>query len=263
MMRKVVAAGWISQIAIPIAAFVAMWQLAAMAIANPATLPTPAHVFSLAIEFSLQPGPRGYTAIYHLERTFLRVLIATVIALSLSVVFGILMWRSETVEAVLSDWLPFWMTIPTVILILICMILFQFSTMSVIVAVLVAATPFGIVNLWEGMKSVDTGLLEMTAAFDASSFQVWKDVYVPHLSPYIFGTFRYILGMVWKIVALAEVFGIQSGIGSMFRYWYSQGRIDALLAYLLVFVLVMLTIEYGVLKPVEWRTFKWRDSNVS
>ena len=262
-MRGAVTAGRIAQIVIPVGVFVVLWQLAAMAMANPAALPTPAHVLSLTIELSLEPGPRGHTAIYHLERTFLRVLVATVLALSISVVLGVLMWRSKTVEAVLSDWLPFWMTIPTVVLILICMILFQFSTTSVIVAVLVAATPFGIVNLWEGMKSVDTDLLEMTRVFDASSYQIWKDLYVPHLAPYIFGTFRYILGMVWKIVALAEVFGIQAGIGSMFRFWYSQGRVDALLAYLLIFVIVMLVIEYGVLKPLERRTFEWRDSAVS
>lgn len=262
-MRGAVTAERIAQIAIPVGIFVVLWQLAAMAMANPATLPTPSQVVSLTMEFSLEPGPRGYTAIYHLERTFMRVVFAAVISLTLSVVLGVLMWRSTTVEAVLSDWLPFWMTIPTVVLILICMILFQFSTASVIAAVLVAATPFGIVNLWEGMKSVDTDLIEMTRVFDASSFQIWKDIYAPHLSPYIFGTFRYILGMVWKIVALAEVFGIQTGIGSMFRYWYSQGRVDALLAYLLIFVLVMLVIEYGVLEPLERRTFEWRDATGS
>ncbi|WP_423892497.1 hypothetical protein [Bradyrhizobium sp.] len=34
--------------------------------------------------------------------------------------------------------------------------------------------------------------------------------------PYIFSTFRYAFGETWKIVALAETFGLKYGIGYMF-----------------------------------------------
>lgn len=250
-------------ILLPIVALLVVWQAAATFIADASVLPKPLHTIRLAGALLVTEGPRDYTALYHLQRTLFRVIVASVLGLVLSVTVGITMWRFDTVEQILSDWLPFWMTVPTVIVILVSMILFGFSEMSVVVAVLFASAPFGIVNLWEGMKDVDTELLEMAHTFEATSGQVWRDVYVPHLMPYIFGSYRYILGMVWKIVALAEIFGISNGIGAMFRFYYSQGQIDALLAYLLVFIVVMLTVEYGLLKPLEERNFEWRDAHTA
>lgn len=245
-------------ILVPLLGVAVLWQLLAMYLGNPAVLPKPVHTLKVTVDILTTQGPRNHTALYHLERTLVRVVIASTLALAISVVVGTAMWTSDYLEAILSDWLPFMMTIPTVVVILIAMILFRFSELSVITAVLVASTPFGIVNLWEGMKDLDVELLEMAYAFEASNRQIWRHLYVPHLMPYVFGSYRYILGMVWKIVALAEIFGFSNGMGAMFRFWYSQGRVDYLLAFLLVFIAVMLTVEYGLLKPAEDRIFEWR-----
>lgn len=248
----------VKYIVVPLAAFGLLWQLAAMWLNDPSILPGPVHTVRLSLASTTTGGPRNYTSLYHLEQTLLRVVVASTLGLIISVVVGTLMWRSEYVEAILSDWLPFLMTFPTVVVILVTMILFQFSELSILTAVLVASTPFGIVNLWEGMKDLDAELLEMAYAFDASNYQIWRNLYIPHLMPFVFGSYRYILGMVWKIVALAEIFGFSTGMGAMFRFWYSQGQVDYLLAYFLLFIAVMLTVEYGLLKPLETRVFSWR-----
>lgn len=247
-------------VGLPIAALIVVWEIGARIVLNPSMLPSPAETLGLTYTFLITEGPRGHTAVFHLEKTVVRVAIASAIGLVLSTVFGIAMATNRTLEEGLSDWLPFWMTIPTVVIILVSMIWFRFSELSILFAVVVASVPFGTVNLWEGMRDVDASLVEMARAFDASNALVWHHVYVPHLMPYVFGSYRYILGMVWKIVALAEIFGIQNGIGAMFRFWYGQGSVVALLAYLVIFVAVMLFVEYGVLKPVEDRVFAWRES---
>lgn len=243
---------------VPLAAVALLWQLGAVLVDNPAVLPGPVHTVSLTIDSMTTGGPRNHTSLHHLGVTLGRVIVASTIGLVLSIVGGTLMWRSDALEDILSDWLPFMMTFPTVVVILVTMILFRFSETSILTAVLVASVPFGIVNLWEGMKDIDTELLEMADAFEASTLQVWRHVYVPHLMPFIFGSYRYILGMVWKIVALAEIFGFSVGMGAMFRFWYSQGEVGTLLAYFLLFIAVMLAVEYGLLKPLQGRIFRWR-----
>jgi NitT/TauT family transport system permease protein len=248
----------IGHLVFPLAAFAILWYLGALIIGNAAVLPDPIHTVSLTIDSLTTPGPRNYTSLHHLRVTLVRVVIASTIGLALSVVGGTLMWSYDAVEDVLSDWLPFLMTFPTLVVILVTMILFRFSETSILTAVLVASVPFGIVNLWEGMKDIDTELLEMAYSYDASTLQIWRHVYIPHLMPFVFGSYRYILGMVWKIVALAEIFGFSVGMGAMFRFWYSQGEIDTLLAYFLLFIAVMLTVEYGLLKPLQTRIFRWR-----
>lgn len=252
-----------SHVVLPLLGFAAVWQVAAMVISDPAVLPAPVHTISLTLESAVTGGPRGHTSIQHLQQTLVRVAVASTLGLAISVIFGTLMWQSDYVESILSDWLPFLMTLPTLVVILVAMILFRFSELSILSAVLVASTPFGIVNLWEGMKDIDAELLEMAYAFDASTWQVWRNLYIPHLMPFVFGSYRYILGMVWKIVALAEIFGFSTGMGAMFRFWYSQGEVDYLLAYFLLFVAVMLIVEYGALKPLETRIFRWRTTQTA
>lgn len=260
---RVEALTWVKHLVVPLVGFAILWQAATLFVGDSTVLPAPGHTVALTIDSLTTPGPRGHTSIFHLQQTFVRVIIASTLGLAISVVVGTLMWQNDYLEDILSDWLPFMMTFPTVVVILVTMIIFRFSETSILTAVLVASTPFGIVNLWEGMKDIDTELLEMAYAYDASSWQIWRHLYIPHLMPFVFGSYRYILGMVWKIVALAEIFGFETGMGSMFRFWFSQGDVDMLLAYFLLFITVMLTIEYGVLKPLETRIFKWRTTHTT
>jgi len=150
------------------------------------------------------------------------------------------------------------MTVPDVVVILLAMIIFGFSGTSIIFAVIFTVTPFGVVNIWEGMSALDADLLEMSESFESSKSLKFRYIYLPHLFSYIFASTRYMLGMIWKIVLVGEAFGTQEGVGAIVRFWFSQGRITPILAYLVIFVFITLFIEFGIFKPLESRLFAWR-----
>ncbi|RQG94922.1 ABC transporter permease [Natrarchaeobius chitinivorans] len=248
----------IHQIVLPLLGMIVLWQLAAMYVSDPMTLPTPMATFEQTYLLATTPDFRGLTALDHLRYTFVRAIVVSVIALSIATVFGVLMTTNKSFEEGLSNVLPFAMTVPTVVIILLSMIWFNFGERAVIFATVIAATPFGIINMWQGAKDIDVDLITMAHSFDASTAMVWRHIYIPHLLPYLFGSYRYILGMVWKIVILAEVFGIENGFGAMFRYYFQMGELVVMLGYLMLFVAVVLIIEYAVLKPLEEYLFRWR-----
>jgi NitT/TauT family transport system permease protein len=64
--------------------------------------------------------------------------------------------------------------------------------------------------------------------------------------------------MVWKVVVLAETFGMNQGMGALFRYWFNQGDLAALLAALSFFVVVMITLQAGLSGLERW-LFHWRE----
>jgi NitT/TauT family transport system permease protein len=76
--------------------------------------------------------------------------------------------------------------------------------------------------------------------------------------PYIFSAFRYAFGMTWKIVALAETFGLKFGIGYMFTFWFEQFDMVQVMAWIILFVALMLIFEHGLIARVEDRVFAWR-----
>jgi NitT/TauT family transport system permease protein len=135
---------------------------------------------------------------------------------------------------------------------------FGYSEAGGLVAVMAVVTPYVAVNICEGTKATDKSLIEMGRTFKARDWLLIRKVYLPQLMPYIFSSFRYAFGMTWKIVALAETFGLKYGIGYMFFFWFGQFNMDQVLAWIIIFVILMLIMEHGVFARLESRTFAWR-----
>jgi NitT/TauT family transport system permease protein len=105
---------------------------------------------------------------------------------------------------------------------------------------------------------MDKSLIDMAVTFKASRALRLRKVYLPQLMPYIFSAFRYAFGVTWKIVALAETFGLKYGIGYMFFFWFGQFNMTQVLAWIVMFVVLMLILEHAVFAVIERRAFAWR-----
>ena len=81
---------------------------------------------------------------------------------------------------------------------------------------------------------------------------------LPQVMPYVMASLRMGLGIVWKIAVLVELIGRPSGVGFKLFYWYQLADMAQVLAWTLLFTLVMLAIELGILKQLEQRLFGWR-----
>lgn len=233
--------------------FVLVWAIAGTI--APTLFPGPLVVLQRFPEL-VAPGPGG-DVFGHLLTSLGRVALATVVGLAIAVPLGVAMAVDERIEVGVSLWLPFWMTIPTLVVVLVAMVLFGFGNLSVVTAVVVASTPFATVTVYEGAADVDSELLAMAAAFGAERTAILREIYLPAILPSVFGSARYLLSMVWKIVVLAETFGMNRGMGALFRYWFNQGDLAALLAVLSFFVVVMIALQSGVTR-LERQLFHWK-----
>jgi len=245
-----------SRIAVSILVFVVAWWL--LSVYNTRMFPSPVLVGSLIIEFVFEGDIDNSSALYHLWVTFSRVLLSTGLALGIALGIGVAMKANDSVAKVFEAWLPVWMTPPDVVVILVVMVIVGFNTQAVVIAVTFAYTPFALVTIWQGLQEIDSDLIEMADAFEASRFEIWRQIYIPHLLSYIFSSLRNLFGMTWKVAVIAEVFGISNGVGSRVRFWFLQGEIPEVLAYAVLFIGVVLVIEYAVLNPTQHRAFAWR-----
>ncbi len=239
--------------------FIGLWHLGSMV--RPTMFPPPTTVFSLALEVLSEPDHRGRTGLDHLQVTVFRIAIITLIVLIISVTFGILMGTRPGFEAPLATVLPVWLAFPSLVVIIFVLILFNFSSTAVYVAVSFVAIPYGIQNTYQAASDVNNNLLEMASVFNMDTLAVWRYIYIPALIPYLFASGRYLLGMIWKIVLFCEAMGVSTGVGTMIRFWYSQGELEIMLAYFILFAVIVLMIEYAILAPAERRYFTWRNPN--
>ncbi|MFQ5851388.1 MAG: ABC transporter permease [Candidatus Binatia bacterium] len=228
---------------------------------DPEVLPGPVLIGKTIWENMWTPGPEGKSAYFHIGITLLRIIITFTAAMLAGVGIGLAMGLRKTVEHSLLSLIPLMLTMPTILMVFLAVLWFGFSEVGSLVAVMAVVTPFVTVNMCEGTKAMDKSLIDMAKVFKARRGMLIRKVFIPQLMPYIFSAFRYAFGMTWKIVALAETFGIKFGIGYMFFFWFEQFSMDQVLAWIILFVVLMLILEHGVIARIENRAFAWRPAH--
>jgi NitT/TauT family transport system permease protein len=251
-MSKATALRWLS-----ILSFLALWWLGAR-FSTPEILPGPLAIGKTIISNFAAPGPEEGSAWFHVGITLARILFTFAVAMALGIAFGLMMGLRRTVELAFGYWIPLALTIPTLLAVFLCVMWFGYSEAGGLFAVIVTVTPFVTVNMLAGTKALDKELTDMARAFKANRRLLVRKVLIWQLMPYIFSAFRYAFGMTWKIVALAETFGLKYGIGYMFSFWFEQFNMAQVMAWIMLFVALMLLLEHGVIARLEEKIFAWR-----
>ena len=240
-----------------------LWWASSRLMNDPEVLPGPLAI-GLTIGTDLtRVGPDGNSPFLHIALTLARITVAFAASMFAGAGIGLAMGLSTVLESALLIVIPLMLTMPTILMVFLAVMWFGFSEAGGLVAVMAVVTPYVAVNIFEGTKAMDASLIEMGVTFKARKSLLIRRVYLPQLMPYIFSAFRYAFGMTWKIVALAETFGLKYGIGYMFFFWFGQFNMTQVLAWIAIFVVMMLVLEHGVFARLEGRAFAWRTSPVS
>ncbi|MGI9135336.1 MAG: ABC transporter permease, partial [Rhodoferax sp.] len=127
-----------------------------------------------------------------------------------------------------------------------------------VLAVTLNKVPMVATSLREGARAVDQKLLQVARVYRLSRRDTFFKVYLPQLTPYLFGSARNGLSIIWKIVLVVELLGRSDGVGFQIGSYFHFFDITGVLAYTLAFVLVVFGIEALVLRPLETRLNRWR-----
>jgi NitT/TauT family transport system permease protein len=197
---------------------------------------------------------------FHMSQTLLRVGAGFLLAFLASLALGILMGASRTAEQFFEGAIVVGLTIPSLAWAVIALIWFGIGERAPIFTIFIILLPLMTVNFVQGTKALDQELIEMAHAFRAGRAMVIRDVVIPQLVPYLLAATRFGLSLAWKVTVIAEMLGLSSGIGFMIHYSFGIFSIADVFAWTIAFTLVMLALEYGVLKPLERRLTGWRQA---
>ncbi len=232
--------------------FVCTWQALAIALESK-TLPPPSAVISVLWE-----GIHGGDLLFHLGVTLSRVAISFTAAMLIGVALGILMGGSGNWDRLLDAFLILALNIPALVTIILCYIWFGLTETAAVIAVTVNKIPMVAINLREGARAVDNKLLQVARVYRLSRRDTFFKVYLPQLTPYLFGSARNGLSIIWKIVLVVELLGRSNGIGFQIGSFFHFFDITGILAYTLAFTLVVFGIEALLLRPLETYMNRWR-----
>jgi NitT/TauT family transport system permease protein len=194
--------------------------------------------------------------------SILRLASGFAVALVIGAVVGLAMGVSARVEAFLHDFVIVGLTFPYLIWGLLVAMWFGFEGRGPFVVVVIAALPYVIINMAEGVRDVSKELRDMATSYDVPNSRVLRHLILPSLSPFFFASLRYGLANGWKGLVLAEVFAATSGAGYVINEMEEYGFFAGVVGFALWFALFSILVERLVFGRLSRRVFRWRSAAV-
>ncbi len=237
---------------ISIIILIIIWGLFSHIINDEIILPSPSDV-SESIKYHASEDLFG-----HVYITLSRVFAAFFLAMIIGSAIGIVMGRKKKLDDYFDGWLILALNVPALVTIILCFIWFGLNEVAAILAVAINKIPTVTVILREGTKAIDEKLVDVGKLYNKSRFEILRDILVPQLFPYFISAARSGLALIWKIVLVVELLGRSNGVGFKINEFFSMFDTTSILAYTLVFVLIIMSIEWFLVKPVENKLTDWR-----
>jgi NitT/TauT family transport system permease protein len=229
-----------------------LWWLASMRM--PAfILPSPTQTWE-ALQLLIASGSFGDD----LGITFYRVVSGFALAALVGTPLGILLGANRKIGKFCEPILSVVNTVSAAIWAIFALIWFGISNGTTIFVVFMEAMPLILTNVWQGAQSVNVEYVELAGSFQMSRFKVMSKIYLPTVMPYFFSGARLAFGFGWRVSLVAETIGSSNGVGYRLRQAADLVQTDQVFAWTLTLIVLMVAIEYGILKPIENYLFRWK-----
>ena len=190
---------------------VILWQLAVQfGWLSTRILPAPTTVVSAAIKLA-QTGELAT----NFKISALRALTGFVIGGSLGFVLGLVNGLFTVSEKILDTTLQMWRNIPNLALIPLVILWFGIGEEAKLFLVSSGVLFPIYINTFHGIRSIDSGLIEMGKVYGLNPLQLFWNIVLPGALPSILVGVRFSLGIMWLSLIVAETIAADSGIGYM------------------------------------------------
>ncbi|MFA7189325.1 MAG: ABC transporter permease subunit [Sphaerochaetaceae bacterium] len=221
--------------------WLAVWQVAAMAIGEPLLLASPIQVIGTLASLA------GTAAFYsEVLFSFVRIAAGFFLAAVAAVILASEAFRHSAFESLVEPLMRIIRSIPVASFIILVLVWISSRNLSIMISFLIVL-PVIYSSTLEGLKQTDSQLLEMASVFRVKQSSRIRYIYIPEAFPYFRSACSVSLGLAWKSGIAAEVIGMP--LGSMGERLY-QAKIFLDTPALLAWTVAIVLVSYGFEKLV-------------
>ncbi len=184
------------------------------------------------------------------------------IAIAVALPLGVLIGRSETLNALCDPFITAFNATPRLVFLPLVLLWFGLGLWSKVVIVAFGAVFPLLINTHEGIRNADRLLINVVRSFGAREWDVVRMVVVPNALPYILTGLRLAIGRAVLGVVVSEFFGSDQGLGVMMVQAASQYKVNIVFAGMIVFMTLSLGMT-TIVKIMESRLSRWRPQRVA
>jgi NitT/TauT family transport system permease protein len=229
-----------------------VWQVGAWR-ADPLLLPSPVSTLHALLELTAS-GELWR----ELSQTLYRVAVGVLIGGVVGIPFGLAIGSSRLFESLMGPAMPSIAATSSAIWAVLGLLWFGLSDGATIFVVAMTATPLFAINARDGIRSVDTDLVQLTQSMGFGRLAISRKVLLPSILPALFAGTRLALGFGARVGLVAEALGSPSGVGFRLKQAIDLMRTSEVFAWSLAVIVLMIALELVLLFPLERWTFRWR-----
>jgi NitT/TauT family transport system permease protein len=182
--------------------------------------------------------------------------IGLTLAAVIGIATGLLLARFWVLDVALGVYITFLYSTPSVALVPLIVLWAGFETTAkVVILFLFAFFPMAI-NTYQGVKNVDTKLVEVGRAFRCSEWQLWTNIVLPGALPFIVTGLRLAVGRGLIGMVLADLYTAISGIGYLIVRTASTYQVDKMFVPIVTLGVLGVTLT-ALLRLLEIKVAPW------
>lgn len=195
----------------------------------------------------------------HLQQTLNEAALGLALAFVVGVPIGMVMARFKYANAVAEPFIMALYSLPRVALAPLFIIWFGIDLLSKVMMSFSTVLFIFMLNVHEGLKTVDRDLLDLLQTMKAPRHYVVRKVLLPWLVPWVIASLRIGIGLALIGAVVAELIGSSSGLGWYIEY--SAGRLDTTGVFAGLVALTVIAVVGNLLVAAMERRFSaWRQS---
>jgi len=234
-----------------LAAVVAVWWAASRNL--PAiVLPSPWRVLATLCRMAIDG-----TIVVQVWHTLARVALSFSIAMGLALLLAFLVSSNKATMGMLEGLIMLLQSVPSAIWIVLAVIWFGIGGITPIFVVWAIAFPILAVNAVEGVKNVDSSLVEMGQIFGHGRESIFSNIVLPGMFPHLLSGSRVSFSLSWKVSVIAEVLGAQNGIGYAISFAWERLRTDQIFVWAIVIVVLIQAFDRLLFRRLEGRVKRY------
>ena len=243
---------------ISIAVFLCVWQLlCTLKIVSGDVLASPLQVIDAIITKIGDPRPDGNTLIENILSSFKLAMIGFFLALIVGLPLGLLMGWYRPLDKLVKPIFELIRPLPPIAWIPIVIVLSGIGTVAKSFIIFFTTFVPIVINSYTGIRETNQVYINYAKTCGYSNWRVFWTIGIPSAMPLAFAGMVIALGNGWGTLIAAEMLASSSGLGYMIFMGRNYGRIDIIIAGMLVIGLIGLGLTTALSK-IENYVLKWR-----
>lgn len=236
---------------IPILVLISWYIFSNNGVIKSSILPTPGSVVDAFVE-SVKNGELQKNIIISSQRAFIGLLIGGGIGFFLGLATGL----SKIAKLFLNDSIQMIRNIPILALLPLIILWFGIGEEAKVVMVALAVFFPMYLNTYNGIISIDYGLIEMGKIYGLKGFSLFKHIIFPGALQSILVGFRHSLGIMWLILIAAETLASDTGIGYMAMTARELLQMDVVVLSIIIYAILGKLSDF-VANVIERIVLRW------